>query len=534
MANKNIFSTILSKIAPKKAASKVAVSPKLPKADAVNHAGAKAFSLGNKGSLAQLAATGCFNQTFYSTAESQLAEVLKLTHDLDASFIAKTAIFSRERALMKDMPALLCAVLSTKNPQLLEKIFDRVIDDPKMLRNFVQIMRSGITGRKSLGSLPKRLIQKWFEKRSDEAVFRGSVGQDPSMADVIRMVHPKPATPSREALYGYLIDREHNASLLPEVITRFEEFKKTPAISRGIVPDVPFLLLTSLGLTPMEWAQVALKASWQTIRMNLNTFARHKVFEQPGVIEILAKRLANENEIRRAKVFPYQLMMAYKAAGADIPKPLVAALEEAMEHAIRNVPSLAGKVYVCPDVSGSMQSPVTGYRKGATSSVRCIDVAGLVAASVLRNNPTAEVLPFEHRVVPLKIESTDRVMQNAQRLASIGGGGTNCSAPLEFLNKKNAKGDLVIYVSDNESWADQHRGASTGMMAQWKIFKERNPNAKLVCIDITPSTTSQAKSGSDVLNVGGFSDSVFDVIASFVESQSGDAHWVKVIEQLDM
>ena len=28
-----------------------------------------------------------------------------------------------------------------------------------MLRNFVQIMRSGVVGRKSLGTLPKRLVQ---------------------------------------------------------------------------------------------------------------------------------------------------------------------------------------------------------------------------------------------------------------------------------------------------------------------------------------------------------------------------------------
>ena len=57
------------------------------------------------------------------------------------------------------------------------------------------------------------------------------------------------------------------------------------------------------------------------------------------------------------------------------------ALQDAMEIAIENVPEIDGKVYVFPDVSGSMHSPVTGYRKGATSAVRCIDVAALVAAA---------------------------------------------------------------------------------------------------------------------------------------------------------
>lgn len=78
---------------------------------------------------------------------------MELCAAVDAEFIAKTAVFSRERGFMKDIPALLCAVLSVKNRALLDAIFPRVIDNAKMLRNFVQIMRSGAVGRKSLGSV---------------------------------------------------------------------------------------------------------------------------------------------------------------------------------------------------------------------------------------------------------------------------------------------------------------------------------------------------------------------------------------------
>src|SRR3989442_1548012 len=83
---------------------------------------------------------------------------------------------------------------------LLGRVFDRVLDDGRMLRNFVQIVRSGVTGRKSLGTLPKRLVQLWLATHGDEAVFRASVGNDPSLADVIKMVHPRPATDARRAL----------------------------------------------------------------------------------------------------------------------------------------------------------------------------------------------------------------------------------------------------------------------------------------------------------------------------------------------
>ena len=105
-----------------------------------------------------------------------------------------------------------------------------------------------------------------------------------------------------------------------------------------------------------------------------------------------------------------------------------------------------------------MRSPVTGHRAGSTTKTRCIDVAALVAASVLRKNLGAEVIAFSDHVVPCGLNPRDSVMTNAQKLASLPSGGTNCSAPLAHLNKTRAKGDLVVMVSDNMSWVDSNGG----------------------------------------------------------------------------
>src|SRR5262249_12108426 len=151
-----------------------------------------------------------------------------------------------------------------------------------------------------------------------------------------------------------------------------------------------------------------------------------------------------------------------------------------------------GQVYVCPDVSGSMQSPVTGRRKGATTMVRCVDVAALVASALIRRNPTAEVLPFEEAVVDVKLSARDTVLTNAERLASIGGGGTAVSAPLAALNARRAKGDLVVIVSDSESWVDATSARGTETLREWSAFRARNPKARLVLIDLQPHLTTQA------------------------------------------
>jgi 60 kDa SS-A/Ro ribonucleoprotein len=528
MANKNLFKSLVGKL--------------MPATDAINEERAPAYALSPKDQLAQYAATGCLNTTFYAGADEQLAKVLELCAEIDAEFIAKTAVFCRERGFMKDMPALLCAVLSVKDRELLQVVFPRVIDNAKMLRNFVQVMRSGAVGRKSLGSAPKRLVREWLDARDAAVLFKANVGQDPSLTDIVKMVHPKPADPAREALFGYFIGREYAADALPEVARDFEAFKREVANRErdgGVrtVPDVPFQMLTALELGTPEWTAIARRAPWQMTRMNLNTFARHGVFGQPGMTELIANRLRDGAAIARARVFPYQLMVAYTmaVANADIPQEVCDALQDAMEIATANVPEFKGKVYVFPDISGSMHSAVSGYRRGATTAVRCIDVAALVAATVLRRNPRAEVIPFESDVVKVRLNPRDSVMTNAAKLAKLPCGGTNCSAPLRFLNKRRAQGDLVIYVSDNESWVDaphygRFGGSATETMKEWANFRQRNPEARMVCIDVQPYATVQAKERPDILNIGGFSDQVFAVIAEFARGELGADHLVGVIE----
>jgi 60 kDa SS-A/Ro ribonucleoprotein len=509
----------------------------LPQATARNHEQAPAYALGAKHQLAQLAATGCLNQTFYANAEQQLDAVTALAQTVDASFVAKTAVYARQAAHMKDMPVLLAALLSVRDVALLGQVFGRVIDNGKTLRAFVQMLRSGTSwglGRKSLGSRPKKLVQPWLLTASEKQLLNAAVGNTPSLADVVKMVHPKPEQAWRAAWFAWLIGKSHDEAALPPITMAFERFKRD---ATSAVPDVPFQMLTALELNTAQWAQIARAGSWQMVRQNLNTFARHGVFEIDGMADAVAAKLRDPQAVAKARVLPYQLLAAYKATGDTVPAVVREALQDAMEHALANVPAFEGRVVVCPDVSGSMGSAVTGDRGSATSAVRCIDVAALVAAAVLRKNPQARVLPFEQNVVSLRLNSRDSVMTNAQALASIGGGGTNCSAPLALLNKERAMVDLVILVSDNESWVDATRHGSTQTMREWEALKQRCPQARLICIDIQPYATTQAAERRDIMNVGGFSDAVFTMVALFAQGQAGQAgaeHWVGEIEKVSL
>jgi 60 kDa SS-A/Ro ribonucleoprotein len=66
-------------------------------------------------------------------------------------------------------------------------------------------------------------------------------------------------------------------------------------------------------------------------------------------------------------------------------------------------------------------------------------------------------------------------------------------------------------------------------MTQWQTFVGNqvrlhgrgSAGPKLVCIDLQPYTTTQAPERSDILNVGGFSDAVFSIVASFLADDNG-------------
>jgi len=92
----------------------------------------------------------------------------------------------------------------------------------------------------------------------------------------------------------------------------------------------------------------------------------------------------------------------------------------------------------------------------------------------------------------------------------------------------------VVYVSDNQSWIDGRAGRGTATMQEWARFKARNPEAKLACIDLQPYGTTQAPDRADVLNVGGFSDQVFEVLAQLRRGGVGTAHWTEVIEEVQV
>lgn len=574
MANKSLFQS---------------VTDRFRKADATNEAGGCAYKLEPKHALAQIAATGAFGKTFYSTAETQLQDVLNLIDEVDDNvFLAKLALYAREKAYMKDMPAALLVALSIRDNELTHRVFNRVVDNGRVLRTVFQMVRSGrivrkgkdgslIRSRKGLSSSLQRAFQRWFNEASNTKLINSAVGNDPSLRDILRMARPTPKDNERRALFGWLAGRKTERwepateADLPAEVNAIKAYRcaksevEQASIIRGL-RNVRWDLLSDAAKGPLVWAEIARIMGPQALRMNLNTLMRHGVFEQHGVfkqhsvfkqgsdgtaplsiVDYVAARISDETEIRRSKQFPFQYFAAYMNVNNDVPNEIRVALHKAAEIACGNVPKLSGPVVIGLDTSGSMSSNVmgnshsVGYGAGAMSRMRCIDVAALFAAALVRANPDSVIIPFDTQAYDCRIDPNDAFLSLAERLAKYGGGGTDCSQPIVAANKKYAKRKFAgaILVSDCESWVSVGRDGATGLMTAWGDFVNHQRklaggkvNPKLVCIDLQPYKTVQAYERADILNIGGFSDAVFDVINGFVSE--GDSRFVSQVEAIEL
>lgn len=279
MANKTLFASLKSRFV---------------RADTHNEAGGRAYSLEPKHALAQLAATGCFNGTYYAAADGQLATLKTLIDQVaDNAFLAKLAVYSRQRAMMKDMPVALLLALSKRDPALFHKVFDRVVDNGRTLRTLVQFVRSGQFGRKGLSHSLQRAVQRWLNTASVDKLLSASIGNDPSLRDVLRLARPTPPDNPRRALFGWLTDKPVEKWVpateadLPEEVLALAAFRKaeTPEAQILILGNLHarWDLLADTAKGPAVWAAIARKMGPQALRMNLNSLAPAPQKQKAGV-----------------------------------------------------------------------------------------------------------------------------------------------------------------------------------------------------------------------------------------------------------
>ncbi len=554
-------------------------------ADEVNHAGGKAYKYDAETAAAVFCMTAMFPEQAHGhhlDGDAQLKQFQEILGKCPMEYTAKLAVYARYHGKMKDAPLLATMYLAGRAgvhaAPYFKDIFPVVADTPVQFRHAAQIVRSGVLGRRSFGSMLKRVFQRrLFDFGIGYLARRGMTGQKPSLADVIAMIRPDPKTQGEDAgawraFFGYLRgvtpgDTTYDPALLPKEIKEYEAFKKDPAnvaIPEGIE------ILQIMGMLPKgataRWAELARRMSWTQLFKNVATLARQGAFEDEATVDYVAEQLRDGDKVRLSRQFPYALFVALltidqprdrwnyqERETVEVPFKVKEALVDALDESLRNVPELPGQLVVGIDTSGSMHSHL-----GDRSVARYIDVSALFGAAALRANPESKILPFDNQVNKVRLSHRDSVATIAEALAKSGGGGTNVSDVFNVTLKKvkqdkKFRPDAIILISDMQTWVEGEgiqcwggayygrRGTAANELFA-EIKRACGGKTKLVCWNVDAGQTTQAV-GDGVLNIGGFSEALWKTVSSFLKGNevagqsqaAGDVEtWLKEIKAVPL
>ena len=512
-----------------------------------NPEGFPSFQRSDEEAYLQLLLTNTLTGTFYATEKQLFDEALALHSQMvstNPEFVARALVYARNEGLMRLQPIVGLAYLSKADKGLFRKIFSQVIRTPGDLADFVEIVRGGVVSG-GMGRMIKTTINEWLNGLSEyHAIKYATGGQGYSLRDILRITHPKPLTEKQDAIFMWLTDRDKWATadeLQPHTaqIGAFEQLKRldmgaedVQTSARQIIAEgrLPYEVVTGVIKPDVEtWAELMRQMPYFALLRHLNTLQRAGVLQNKAHAEYVAKRLSDATALKRAKVLPFRLYTAHQMFQVSFPpEALVAeALLEAMDKAFANMPDLGGTVCIAPDVSGSMSGRINGR-----SMTRYIDIAGIFSGALLKKSRNALVLPFENRIVDVKLSRRDSLMTTADKLARIGGGGTAVSAPISHLLSKRIAVDTFIGITDNIEWATDGRG-NRGFLPTWRTYKEKvAPQAKAFLITIAPYRHGVAPQDEpDVHYIYGWNDTVLKFITLTLEGVAGQ---VASVEKMDI
>jgi 60 kDa SS-A/Ro ribonucleoprotein len=394
----------------------------------------------------------------------------------------------------------------------------------------------------------RKAVGAWFNDRPAGDLAR-QLARYPSQdgwshRDLLRLAHPRAASPSHDRLYAWAVRGElpAGAATDPELglIVGLDELRRTAEPARAAriilahgVPAacVPAALLGS----PEVWEALLATTPATALLRDLAAMTRVGLLA-PGsaAAERVAAQLRDPAELTAARVHPIAILaalLAYRAGrgrGQGTWQPvasIVDALDAAFYASFDGVAPAGKRLLLALDVSGSMGTGSVAGVPGLTPRVASAAMA-LVAAATEPGHaafaftaaagglggkwgggtPTFTALPISPR------QRLDGVVEQAGALPR---GGVDCALPMIWAHKHRVDVDTFVVYTDNETWA----GDVPPAQALRAYRDARGIPAKLVVVGMTSNGFSIADpNDAGMLDVVGFDTSTPPVIADFARA----------------
>jgi 60 kDa SS-A/Ro ribonucleoprotein len=495
--------------------------------------------------------TNTLTDTFYATKQALAQELVALCLDLaktDPAFLAKAAVWASTegRALNNTAPNVaLAALAAVKMPEAMNwyaKAFDPIVRTPLHLLEHVELLRKGNLGRKSLGRSPRTLIRAYLNRLNPYNAVKYHARAN--LRDLLRLTHPTPATPEQEGIFGWLVKGKHAAAREISAYMDLQEAKddttRIKAIEEGNLAweaALPLIPQPSFAI----WTALLKQMPYMAMLRHLSAVSRHGVLPDE-LIGYLVERLTDTDAITQAKILPFQINAAlgiYAAGGMGgrargilsrgleatpaffMPDArIVEALDRALELSFANW-ALPGRVVILTDVSGSMRQG--GVNEGKISSY--LDVAAIfTAAAVQATDGQAHVVAFNDHAFEVPLPSR-RFAEVVRSIHATPSGGTNMAAGFEYLASHRIPADLVIGITDNESWAGR---LTVDALREYR--DQQRPRA-IILLTIAPYQDSVSPMNEpSVFQVAGWSPAIGQFMQMVAAENANQLQYIDAIE----
>ncbi len=445
----------------------------------VNLAGGQAFVQSPKMQLASLLLTSFAQDQFYRDTTQTFGDLNQMLAKVEPEFAAKATVYARTAFGMRSITHVLAAELGmyASGKPWAKGFYEKVVIRPDDMTEIMALMlaRNG-------AKLPNAL-RKGFAKAFDKfdgyqlAKYRGE-GKAVKLVDVVNLVRPVPVERNAEALRRLIDGTLRNTGTWEAKLTQAGQTAETEEAKAELKAEA--------------WAELIgnRKIGYFALLRNLRNIAE----QAPALIPAACELLTDKRLIEKSLVLPFRFttaMEAVQAANIEDKRPLLKALNRAVDLALANVPVLPGKTLVVLDDSGSMMG-------------KPIQIGSLFAAVLYRSND-ADLMRFSDDAAYVRQNPDNPVMTIAEQLVKNARmSGTNFNSIFQAAKRWY---DRIVILSDMQGWMGG--GAPTKAFAGYKARTGAEPF--IYSFDLQGYGSLQFPEPK-VFALAGFSEKVFDLM----------------------
>ena len=462
-----------------------------------------------KGELFLAAVTSLNEDTFYESADERSNRIQALATDPEIVNSPEWTLgmvrWLRQEVGLRSIPtvvaisavkARLDAGLTGTNRQIIEAAIGRLDEASDMVagwmslygRNIPSCVRRGVADALR-ARLSERSYLKWVGRMN-----AGSV----SLRDVVNLTHPKPKDKTQRALIKFALDESYGKKgddkQLPIIRARrqFLAMDRDAQISVLTGPDAQDIIrkaaLTheviagAIGTIPADvWETLVPNMGYMALRLNLRRIEASGVSR--SLIATINERLSDVEEV------------AFYAAYKNAPLAFAAALQDAANASLENVPELKGRTLVLLDRSGSMSGILS-----AKSSLSCQDAANVFASALAIRGENVRVVAFDTHMEDVQVNSSDLLRVVDQMPTPRGG--TYTHNAIAYAHDGGRQYDRIVILTD-----EQYAGGSVDSALD--IYA---PGVPVYTWNLAGYRTAQMEAREGRWTFGGLSDKGFQMI----------------------